>query len=148
MIVIRQVSYVDIAAGANMAEPPPEITTILYVAYRDRFREGLQAVLQAWGRFDNVVCQEPATAVAALSAGPIPTLSILDADVLDALPWPEWRAWRAGLKESPLLVLISTGQQRSQATSLGANSVLLKGFSTETLYRTITALLGPACAEA
>lgn len=116
-----------------------ELETILVIARPGRFRDGLQAVLQALPWVDSVMCQNSVTAVP-----PIPfTLTILDADIMDARNWPNLLERRAVRGQAGLIVLISTSQQRSLAAALGADATLLKGFATETLYRTLEALVHP-----
>jgi len=118
-----------------------ETVTVLIVAPRGRFREGLQAVIRAVPWVNLVVCRDTLTAVSSPSATFTPTLTILDADIL--IPATDSGACAMPAKDTRLLVLISTAQQRSQAATLGADAVLLKGFPTKTLYRTMEALVCP-----
>ena len=116
--------------------------TVLVIARSNRFRDGLQTLVKALPWVDAVLCQEALTAVSSSFTKP-PTLIILDADEFTTLSWPVWQNWRAAERQPHLLVLVSTAQQRHQAAELGADAVLLKGFPTETLYRTMAGLVDP-----
>lgn len=118
-------------------------TTVLVIARSNRFRDGLQAVVKALPWVDAVLCQEALTAVSSSSFTEPPLLIILDADELPIMPLSVWQDWRAANHQPRLLVFVGTAQQSSQAAELGANAILLKGFPTETLYRTMAALVHP-----
>ncbi|MCB8982277.1 MAG: response regulator transcription factor [Ardenticatenaceae bacterium] len=121
----------------NLSRP----VTVLVIARQGRLRDGLQAILQASPWVDEVVCQQPQTAVPFFPLLENPTLIVLDIDVLQTFPQSERHGWRAAAGDPRLIVLVNTAQQRHQALELVADAILLKGFSTETLYRTLEAVL-------
>jgi len=117
--------------------------TVLVIARQSRLRDGLQAVLRAAPWVDDVVCAEGQTAVTLLGFPemPMPALTILDIEALRDATLREWPGWCTRAGQTQLIVLVGTAQQRPQADALGAEAILLKGFSTETLYQTMERLL-------
>ncbi|MBP6469394.1 MAG: hypothetical protein KBE23_08800 [Chloroflexi bacterium] len=110
----------------------------LIVANPGRFRDGLQTVMQLMPNVLSVACADSVTAVP--PHAPI-SLILLDADLAGASCWPTPDDLRQNFPLARLLLLVSVRSQEYLADSLCADAVLLKGFYTDTLTRTIDVLV-------
>lgn len=117
----------------------------LLVANPGRFRDGLQTVMQLMPDVQSVVCADNLTAVP--PHAPI-SLILLDADLADVSCWPTTNDLRQNFPLARLLLLVSVRSQEQLADSLCADAVLLKGFYTDTLTRTIHSLVSCPTAPA
>ncbi len=110
----------------------------LIVANPGRFRDGLQIVVQLMPNILSVACVDNLTAVPPPS--PI-SLILLDADLANTSCWPTKDVLQQNFPLARLLLLVSVQSQEQLVDSLCTDAVLLKGFYTDTLTRTIDSLI-------
>lgn len=120
---------------------PSERIEVLIVSPASRFRDGLQAVVQAFPFVAtiNTVDKFPPVFPAALDLNS-PVL-LLDAVCLTAVPLAELRAWHQTFPELHCIVIVDREQQRELGRALEADAILLRGFPTETLKQAMAALV-------
>jgi DNA-binding NarL/FixJ family response regulator len=114
---------------------------VLIVARASRFRDGLRAVVQALSWVEQVDVAAEWTAVSKYLTTHQPALVILDAADLSSASGVDIGIMRTACSETKCLVMIDRAQQRTVAQAVGADAILLRGFSTELLYQTMETML-------
>jgi DNA-binding NarL/FixJ family response regulator len=114
---------------------------VLIVARASRFRDGLKAVVQALSWVEQVDVIAGWTAVSQYLTTYQPALVILDASDLSSASWMDIGFLRTACSPFKCLVMIDRAQQRAVAQAVGADAILLRGFSTELLYQTMETML-------
>jgi len=114
---------------------------VLVVALPSRLRDGLTAVIQALSWVGRVGAVAQRTAVSDYVQRYRPALVIFDVNDLELMTQVEAKILRASCQKTKCIVIIDRAQQRSMAQVMGAEAILLRGFSTELLYSTMRTLI-------
>jgi DNA-binding NarL/FixJ family response regulator len=116
--------------------------SVLMVTQPGRVQEGLQAVLTGTFQIQTVDRTQDGTSTMTRLAACHPDLVVLDADLPDLNIPSILRYIKKKRIKTRCLVLTDTLEQLAAAQTAGADSALLKGFSTEELSAVIQGLLG------
>lgn len=122
-------------------KPGGGVVDVLIVAQPSRFRDGLKSIVQALSWVEQVGTVEQWTAVSDYVQRYQPAIVIFDINDLDTATWIEASTLRLSCQKSKCIMIIDRAQQRSVAKAMGAEAILLRGFSTDLLYNTIRTLI-------
>lgn len=125
----------------NKVKPSDGVIDVLIVAHPNRFRDGLKAIIQALAWVERVGTVTEWTSVSDYVERFHPALVIYDVTDFDTLTWVEAGSLRLSCEDTKCIAIIDRAQQRSMAQSMGADAILLRGFSTELLYSTMRTLI-------
>jgi len=117
--------------------------TVLIVAPPGRLRDGLQALVRAAPQVKCAVWTADSPSTLRMIAEHLPVLVLLDADLPDEEAWTVLGQIKARWPQIPCIALVHNGVQNQMANALSADAVLVKGFSAQTLARTMEDLLSP-----
>ena len=114
---------------------------VLIIAQASRFRDGLKVIVQALNWVGNVAAFTQETAVYDYVQRYQPALVIFDVDDLGSVTAEEVETIKTTCHNIKCLAIIDRAQQREIAQAMGADVVLLRGFTTELFYHTIRTLV-------
>jgi DNA-binding response OmpR family regulator len=115
----------------------------LIVARPDRLSDGWRALLLATPRIAGVrQAHDTASALKTVQALD-PDLVLLDADAFGEMTWALLDQIKAKVLHCCCIALICSVHQRPKALAMGADAVLVKGFSAEQLSAAVERLLAP-----
>ena len=120
---------------------------LLIVAKPGRMRNSLRALLNSMQGIDVIAQVDDALAALKILEQGYPALMLLDAN----LPYTDAKVvlqyTKSKWPQAKCVVLAANIHQKRQAKADGADEVLLKGFSANTLFSTIRILLGESVKE-
>ena len=114
---------------------------VLIIARPSRFQDGLKVIIQAldWVRQTGLMTEW--TAVPDYIQRYQPALVIYDVNDLGSMTWVEAKSLSLSCEKTKCIAIIDRAQQRELADVLGADAILLRGFTTELLYSTMRTLV-------
>ncbi len=114
---------------------------VLIVAQPSRFQDGLKVIIQALDWVERIDTVTQWTAVSDYIQRYQPALVIYDVHDLGAMTWVEAGSLRLSCEKTKCIAIIDRAQQRELTQALGADAILLRGFTTELLYSTMRTLI-------
>lgn len=126
---------------ANQIKPDGGIVDILIIAQANRFRDGLKAIVQGLDWVGSVGTVAQWTAVPDYVQYYQPAVVIFDVDDLEPVTAGEAEALKTMCRQIKCLAIIDRAHQHDIAQAMGADVILLRGFTTETLYHTLHTLV-------
>ncbi len=124
-------------------ESQQQLVDVLILAQPSRMRDGLKAIVQALGWVKQVDTVEHWFTLSSHLPNNRPVIVIIDLSGLDALSLSKLMEMRKACRNAKCIAIIDRAHQRSDAQTLGADAILLRGFSTELLYSTMRTLMAP-----
>lgn len=117
------------------------VIDVLIVARPSRFQDGLKAIIQALDWVGNVRAIPQWTAVSDHIQHYQPALVIYDVHDLGTMTLVEVESLQLSYAKMKCIAIIDRAQQRELAQAVGADAILLRGFTTELLYSTMRTLI-------
>jgi DNA-binding NarL/FixJ family response regulator len=114
---------------------------VLIVALPSRFRDGLKTIVQALTWVERVGVVPGWTAVFDYVQHYQPAIVIFDVADLNLLTAEDANCLCQAYQQAKSIAIIDRAQQREVAHAVGANAILLRGFTTELLYHTMRTLV-------
>ena len=111
------------------------------VAPLGRLSDGWRALLLATPEIADVLQVDPTSSELRAPEGPGPDLVLLDAEAFGGTAWAHLERMRASAPQCRCIVLVGSVHQRPKALAMGADAVLVKGFSAEELSSAVERLL-------
>ena len=115
--------------------------TVLIVAPPGRLRDGLQALVRGAPQIKCAVWTADGPSTLRMIAEHLPGLVLLDTDLPNKEAWTVLGHIKARWPQIPCIALVNNGVQNQMANALSADAVLIKGFSAQTLAKTMEDLL-------
>jgi DNA-binding NarL/FixJ family response regulator len=117
----------------------------LIIARPGRLRDGLQTVLAAMPQIETVDRADDLRSALRMAAEHQPALVLLNTDLINGQTRETLEQIRAKSSGARCIVLADDVQQQQRAKAVGADDVLLRGFSVTELFASVDRLLRQQC---
>lgn len=125
----------------NVIKRSDSCVDVLIVALPSRFRDGLKTIVQALTWVERVGVAPGWTAVYDYVQRYQPAIVIFDVTDLNLRTAEDANRLCLACQSAKSIAIIDRAQQREVAQAVGANAILLRGFTTELLYHTMRTLV-------
>ena len=113
---------------------------ILLIGHLGRFRDGLEAVLAAHSQVQTICCADNiSVGLTMLWREQRPFLILIDGNQIELEPIDTIKQYSHS--KLPLIFIADTLHQQEAAYAAGADAVLLRGFSKDSLYSTLNSFV-------
>lgn len=118
-----------------------KIWSLLIIAPKNRWQDGLRILLQAIPQVKQVEQTDNLHQGVTMVCKHNPTAVFVDAELLENMAWEFAIQIKAEFPETPCILMVKDQKQKNLAHHLGADAVLFKEFTQQTLQHTLTKLL-------
>lgn len=121
--------------------PSPAEVTVVIIAPPGYKRDGLRVLLRAYDRIALAGEADNLASAVQLITERAPALAVLKNGENGDAPWAGLRQLKTQYPQVQFVVLVLDHSKEEQARAAGADAVLLEGFTSETMFRTIDQMM-------